>query len=256
MEKNPPVPRQQLNWVSELVEHRLGEDAPFHYHEVEEWLQVQEGKITFFPAGELMGLGAPYPCVQGDVLRIPQGEVHRVEIGSAVVKYQMWTPVPSGSCFQRKIDRDLEELIRRNLQLPGVENRYDERKRNPRDPTPQDQQDDQFLDDFVSEALTMRTAGGGILDRRAYLTRGPAPFTRSPSPSVRILHKTPPRNAPPGAPGTAPPDHESLLLSTVVHTTGGPGGPQQITNLRLFGKEDSRVWKCRVWVNYPEPGAS
>ena len=46
-----------------------------------------------------------------------------------------------------------------------------------------------------------------------------------------------------------------MLLSTVVHTTGGPGGPEQITNLRLFGKEADGKWKCRFWVNYSEPGA-
>jgi len=254
MEKNPPVPRQTLGWVSVPVSLNVGQGAPFHYHEVEEWLKVQDGQIIFFPAGGLVGHAVtPCTCVKGDVLRIPQGEVHRVEIGPAGVKYQMWTPVPSGSSdpdreelIRRTIDPDLEELIRRNLELPEVENRYDARKTNPRAATPQDKQDDEFLDAFVSEELTMRTAGGSILDRRAYLTRGPAAFTRHASDSVRILHKT---STP------AFPDHESVLLSTVVHTTGGPGGPQQITNLRLFGKEEGRVWRCRMWMNYPEPGA-
>ena len=41
----------------------------------------------------------------------------------------------------------------------------------------------QFLQDFVSKALTMHTVKGAILDRDGYLTRGAPkpPFTRSPS---------------------------------------------------------------------------
>jgi hypothetical protein len=247
MERHVSVPHRPPGWPPPLlVGHKVGEDAPFHYHEVEEWLEVEAGEITFFPAGELAGHAVPsYTCVKGDVLRIPQGEIHRVTIGPAGVTYRMWTPVPSGPCFQRKLDPDLEDLIRRNLELPAVENHYDERIRNPRLATPQGVQVNTFLDEFVSEALVMRTAGGSILDRRAYLTRGPADITRYPSDSVRILHKTP---------DPTYPDHESVLLSTVVHTRGGSKGPLQITNLRLFDKEGGRTWKCRVWMNYPEPG--
>ena len=246
MEKNPGLyPQPHLphcGWAELLVEHQAGEGAPFHYHEVEEWLRVVEGQVTFFSAGELVGRPTQQICVTGDVLRIPQGEVHRVEVGPAGVKYWMWTPVPSWPCFQRKLDPDLEDLIKRNLTLPEVENRYDERIRTGDTPTPQDQEDDKFLTAFVSTALTMRTARGGLLDHAGYTTRGGAAFIRGPSASIRILHRTT--------------DPESVLLSTVVHTTDWyTGTRQQITNIRHFVKED-RVWKCRIWVNYPEPGAS
>jgi hypothetical protein len=42
-----------------------------------------------------------------------------------------------------------------------------------------------------------------------------------------------------------------MLLSTPV--TMGTGTSQQaFMNVRLFAKEDG-AWKCRVWVNYPQP---
>jgi len=42
-----------------------------------------------------------------------------------------------------------------------------------------------------------------------------------------------------------------VLLSTVVTTgTGGPT-PLHFTNIRLFARE-SGLWKCRMWVNFPQ----
>jgi len=236
--------------LEEGVHHSFGQDADFHYHEVEEWLEVTQGAFSFYPAVDLVRPGMQPPgdpasegqdskiiCKEKDVLHIPQGEVHRVEINdSAGVTYKMWTPIPSGSCFQRMLDPALKELVRRNLELPAVEDRYDKCKSTN---SPLANADQEFLEDFVSPALTMHTKTGVILDKHGYLTRGAAPFIRSPSNSVEILHVT-----------SQP---ESVLLSTVVTTTDiATSKTEQIVNIRLFVKENGG-WKCRVWRNYPKP---
>ena len=60
----------------------------FHYHDVEEWLQVRQGEMSFVSAK-----GHIYRVEAGRILEIPRGEVHRVEIGPSGVEYQMWLPV-------------------------------------------------------------------------------------------------------------------------------------------------------------------
>jgi len=60
------------------------------------------------------------------------------------------------------------------------------------------------------------------------------------SDGVRILHATP----------------KSILLSAVVRVVREGEGPAPAnSNIRLFVKEGDE-WKCAVWLNYPEPGAS
>jgi hypothetical protein len=61
----------------------------------------------------------------GEALNIQPGEVQRVEIGPEGVKYQMWLPLDmSGKTFQHKLDAQDMALVRRNLELPEVENRW------------------------------------------------------------------------------------------------------------------------------------
>jgi len=67
-------------WIEEEVSHKFGEDADFHYHEVDEWLEVRRGGFAFYSAEDLLGSGEPITCTVKDVLHIPQGEVHRVKI--------------------------------------------------------------------------------------------------------------------------------------------------------------------------------
>jgi hypothetical protein len=232
------------------VHHDFGQDADFHYHEVEEWLEVTQGAFAFYPAGDLVKPfypagdrekkrePPPIVCKVGDTLRIPQGEVHSVKIVDPDgVTYTMWTPIPSGLCFQHMLSPQLKDLVRRNLELPGVENRYDLAKRSG---GRLEETDDQFLQDFVSPALSMHTVKGAILDRDNYLKRDAATSTRSSSDAVHILNVT-----------TEP---ESVLLSTVVTVTytAPQQAPADIINFRLFVKEDGR-FKCRVWRNYPKP---
>ena len=189
----------------------------FHYHDVEEWLQVTKGKVTFISAG-----GMRYPLDVGEALQIPRGEVHDVEIGADGVDYKMWVPVavPSERWENKLSDEDMD-LIRTNLAVPGHE----------------DSGNAQFFGGFLSDQLTFRTADGQVLDKERFLLRGFENRKRQPSDSVLVLHKTP----------------QDVLLSNVV-TLPGPAGPQSFTNLRLLvrGKGGS---KCRVWLNYPEPGA-
>jgi hypothetical protein len=229
MEQKPEL-TIPTHWATDLnVHHDPSQDADFHYHEVEEWLKVTQGEVSFYPAKSLVDPGTkPLVCGVNDVLRIPQGEVHRVVIGPAGVTYTMWTPVPSGSCFQRLLAPDLQELVARNLRLPEVENRYDAAGGNT---TALAADDRQFLEDFVSAALTMHTLPGDVLDRQGYLGRRPGSSHRSPSDAVEVLHAT-----------SQP---ESVLLSTVVTTDQ----PAHVVNLRLFIKEDGH-WRCRVWRNY------
>jgi hypothetical protein len=62
MEKYRIMPGQVVDgWPSEDVHHLPGsEPVDFHYHDVEEWLEVLEGTITFFTAGERRTLVAAF----------------------------------------------------------------------------------------------------------------------------------------------------------------------------------------------------
>ncbi len=214
------------NWPSSVEPHAAADQVALHYHEVEEWLEVLDGEITFSSAG-----GQKHVIRKGEALNIPQGELHRVEVGPNGVQYRMWTPIPvCDETFRKELEPDELELVRRNLELPGAENRKDANPSNTA-----------FLSDFVSSDLIFRSGGGDIVTGKdAFLKRPPSPVTRSSSGSVRVLHK-----------GVS-----SLLISTTVYTTPIEGGQaKSFVNLRLFRKENSG-WKCLVWMNYLESGSS
>lgn len=234
MQKSLDVPqnvRGTPGWPMRPMSHRAGPPVHDHYHDVEEWLQVQEGEMTFFTAG-----GTPCKLAKGDALRILPGEVHHVEIGPADVRYSMWTTVTeSAAAFDHPVSDELRKLIQRNLDLPAVENRWD--KRNRVELSAESRKDREILEDLLSENLTFRTAKGIYLGREQYLNREPG-TERTSSGSVQILHET----------------ASTLLLSTVVETGSG-GAKAAFTNIRLFVKEGG-AWKCSVWMNFPEPVAS
>src|SRR4051794_16794904 len=84
------MPRQLMHGWDESGEVLKAKgQAGYHYHEVEEWLEVTSGDITFFTL-----TNQPYKPAVNQALQIPRGEVHRVEAGSEDVKYQMWLPRP------------------------------------------------------------------------------------------------------------------------------------------------------------------
>jgi hypothetical protein len=35
------------DWVASIERHPAAQQVPFHYHDVEEWLQVREGEMSF-----------------------------------------------------------------------------------------------------------------------------------------------------------------------------------------------------------------
>jgi hypothetical protein len=229
------MPREMVDgWPSEDVHHPPGSDpVHFHYHDVEEWLEVLEGTITFFTARE-----RPYSPAVGQALNIQPGEVHRVEIGPEGVKYKMWLPVDmTGKTFQHKLDEPDMALVRRNLDLPEFENRWDERSA---DATGTGDPNREFLDDVTSAELIFRNAKGKYLGKNAYLSRPRAPLTRTPSDTICILYK----------------DADHVLLSTVVQTQSTATGARELySNTRLFVRAGGS-WKCRVWMNFPEPLSS
>jgi hypothetical protein len=216
-------------WSWEDVHHDPGSE-PFHYHDVEEWLEVRDGTITFYTADE-----KPYELAPRNALNIQPGEVHRVEIGPQGVAYRMWLPVDmSGKTFQHNIDEQDKALLRRNLELPKVENRWDERSPNT---TVEENPDGEFLNDFTSTELKFRNAKGKYLGKKAYLKRPPAGVKRTPSDTICVLYKA----------------VDSVLLSTVVQTESTKTGAREaFVNTRFFVREGDGLWRCRVWMNFPE----
>jgi hypothetical protein len=234
-------------WVSRNVAHPTGQKVNFHYHEVEEWVEVLNGSMVFYSAGELCPGGKQslrgeqkFHVDKGKVLRIPQGEVHRVEIGQGGVLYRMLLPADVGpAAFSRRLDREDIEIIKANLHLPLLETERDAGKRNATAGQSGTAIAEKLLQGFVSGDLSFRNAGGKILGKHRYLTRGAPnpPVERQPGGGgmMCILHKCP----------------ECLLLSTIVDVQGQDASrsTESFLNLRLFGKEQGE-WRCRTWMNF------
>ena len=241
MRKYQSMPDQVVAcWVDEDVHEKSG-TVNFHYHNVEEWLEILKGEMTFFSAADRH----EFPLGEGQALHIPQGEVHRVEIGPGGVTYRMWTPVKLPKPFRLDLDPDVLQLIERNLKVHDQENQWD--RRDPSAPREELEQKDEykFLSGFVAEDLIFHTAAGSVLrTREKYVWRTPSPgLWRSSSGSVRILDLQ--RDGPSG-PVT------SMLLSTVVHTRKEADPRNSVVNFRSFIKEPGG-WVCRLWLNYREP---
>lgn len=195
--------------------HPGGEHKEFHYHEVEEWLKVLQGDIAFFSLGNLR-----YHVGVGQVLAIPRGEVHEVQVGPQGVTYEMWLPVPvPEEKFPEDLNAEEQSLLLKNLDFPNREEAGDA----------------EFFDHILSDQLTFCGADGAVLDKTAFMGRGFAPRGRKSSGSVQVLN----RNA------------GSLLCSTVVTLPAAEGQPLAFTNLRLFVREGDDM-KCRIWINYRE----
>lgn len=192
------------DWAMSTVRHPSGAQFPFHYHDVEEWLQVLEGEIYFFSAGE-----QEYRLGVGQVLQISRGEVHRVEIGPTGVAYQMWTPVAGQDLdFVKELSDAEMTLIRENLLVPQHENKGGDAAQ-------------QFFERFLSEQLTFRTASGAVLSKARFIGNGFVDRKRRASDSISILYKS----------------SETLFLSTVVTLPGEDEQSQAYTNDRLFIRE-------------------
>jgi hypothetical protein len=240
MERHSKMPVESVDgWVMKEMTERPGAVA-LHYHPMAEWLDVVDGEMTFFSAGDRGG----EHMVRGKALYIPLGEVHRVEIGDGGATYRMWTPVAAGAAFRLDLDEELRDLVQRNLWVPEQENSWDTREPTAPAEELRRRQDYQFLQAFVSDQLVFCNAGGAFLGKEQYLARAPSPgVQRSSSGSVRLLQVRWDEPA-------------SVLLATVVRTRQEKGPPRSFTNLRSFVKGPTG-WSCRVWLNFeePEPGA-
>jgi hypothetical protein len=234
MELSDRIDTRIEGWFKRDVAHIPNERVEFHFHEVEEWLEVLEGDATFYSAG-----GRPFRVSKGKVLGIPQGEVHRVEIGPEGMWYRMWLPVAvSPQAFSIQLgDKDME-VISAHLDLPTLENQRDEGRKNPNaTPTSRALIAEVLLDQFMSKRLSFRDARGQTHDKWQYLNRRPSDGSREPARdrSVCVLHKCP----------------SCLLLSTIVDVRqrqeSSPSGSYM--NLRLLGDEED-AWKCVTWMNF------
>jgi hypothetical protein len=233
MERFDSMPREAAEgWLWQDVAHPAGEQMPFHYHDIEELLEVTLGALRFVTPG-----GREFSVTRGQALRIPPGEVHRVDIGPEAASYHMWTPREErDGAFPHRVSEELLTLLKDNLALPDVENRWE--RRNRARPSQEDGDDEAFLLNMLLGMLIFRTAKGLYLDRGQYLRRPqPEPaIVRSTSGSIQVIHET----------------SDTALLSTVVETSRSNGARASSSNVRLFVKEEG-AWKCRVWLNSPEP---
>jgi hypothetical protein len=203
-------------WIHDRDPHHPpGQHREFHYHDVEEWLKVLEGNISFFTLGHLT-----YDVGVGQVLAIPRGEVHEVQVGPQGVTYEMWLPVPvPDKKFANYLSAEELELLSDNLDFPRREEVGDAR----------------FFDHILSNQLTFCGADGAVLGKAGFIGKGFETRRRKSSGSVRVLNRS----------------SGSFLCSTVVTVPSPEGQPLAFTNLRLFVKEADGL-KCRVWINYPE----
>jgi hypothetical protein len=222
MKSYPNMPLQVVaGWPPpSTVPHPARHRADFHYHNLDEWLEVTQGDVTFFTLS-----GQEHEVVAGQALHIPRGEVHRVEVGSQGVTYQMWLPAAPTGDFQNLIAPKDQPLFEENLALPVRENNVDGKA-------------EAFFKDLLSEQLSFCKANGGVVTKKEFIAAGFTNLGRVSDGTVRVLSRT----------------ADSLLLSTVVTVTEGPesGRNKSYTNVRLFKPEGGRM-KLRIWVNYPEP---
>ena len=214
------VPGELVNGWQESVESWPGrKPIRFHYHDVEEWLTVVSGEITFFTLAD-----TPFRVDVGRSLHIPRGEVHRVEVGSQGVEYRMFLPIAVPT-FANKLDEEELDALRRNLQFPEYE-----------DGPPENGHE--FFKSSLSEKLEFCRADGKCEGKTEFLARLSGDGNRSSSGSIQVLNKT---------------DY-GLLISTIVQM-GKAKQAKWYMNVRFLEKDGGKL-RCRLWVNYPQPVSS
>ena len=205
----------------ESVEELPGPQAiDFHYHDVEEWLTVVSGEITFFTLAD-----KPIPVDIGRSLHIPRGEVHRVEVGSRGVEYRIFLPITE-PLYANELSEGELETLRHNLKFPEYE---DGRAENGRD----------FFEDILSDRLVFCRANGKIVGKRTFIDGAFGNDVvrnqrRSSSGSIQVLSKK----------------KRGLLISTVVEMPEA-GSLNSYMNVRFLAEEGGKL-RCRLWVNYPQ----
>jgi hypothetical protein len=190
-----------------------------HYHDVEEWLTVVSGEITFFTLA-----GEPFRIDVGQSLHISRGEVHRVKVGSQGVRYRMFVPVAKPISDNVLTGKEVIAL-RQNLEFPDYE-----------DGPAKDGL--QFFESALSDQLLFCRANGKWESKEEFLTPFLTETTdkkdRLSAGSIKVLKKS----------------ENGLLISTVVQV--GKAKPKWYMNVRFLGKEGGKL-RCRFWVNYEQP---
>jgi hypothetical protein len=202
-----------IGWEQLIQTHPPDQVVTFHYHEIEEWLTVVSGEITFFTLGD-----ESFHVEIEQTLRIPRGEVHRADIGPKGVEYRMLLPF-AVSPFRKELTLDELEALRRNLEFPDYE---DGRKPNR----------EEFFKSALSDDLDFCRADGKCIDKTAFIHQQFVHKGRSSDGSVRVLNNT----------------DNGLLFSTVVKTTDA-GPERSFTNIRFLERKEG-VLRCRLWTNY------
>jgi hypothetical protein len=202
-------------WIPREQTHPPLQQVGYHYHNVEEWLEVIHGGITFYSLSD-----QPWRLAAGAVFRIPRGEVHRAEIGPSGVVYRMYLPIDHTAGFSIPLSDGELALLKTNLEFP-------EREENA------DRGTAQFFAEHLSQHLAFCRVDGTVAGKEAF-RGGFLPRGRSSDGTIRVLNRT----------------ADALLLATGVIVGTGTAEAKTITNVRLFKQEDGG-WKCRVWVNFP-----
>jgi hypothetical protein len=216
----PTLPRELVDgWKQSLQTLAAYKEVRFHYHDVEEWLVVVSGTITFFTLAN-----QPFRINVGRALLIPQGEVHRAEVGPDGVDYEMFLPV-AVTPFIKELTTDELSALRRNLDFADYE--------DGRIPNGQ-----AFFEDVLSDDLVFCRASGVCVDKKTFIDGAFVDKNRSSAGSIQILNRT----------------VNGLLISTVVNV-GSEGGVNSFNNVRFLAVE-RETFRCRLWANYPQPVAA
>jgi len=188
----------------------------FHYHDVDEWLTVVQGGITFFTLADEL-----FHVEIGRALHIPRGEVHRAEADADAVECRMFLAgaIPT---FVNELTALEVNALQDNLEFPDYE---DGRIEN----------GEKFFVNALSDQLVFCRASGVCVGKRQFIDEAFVDKGRFSARTLQILNKT----------------EQGLLISTVVNASGADGEINSFTNVRFLAVEDGAL-RCRLWVNYPQ----
>ena len=182
MDKKSELEDYVQNCTSRKVAQPAGLKVDFHFHGVEEWLEVLSGSGTFYSINE-----TDVPIDRGDILHIPQGEVHLVDVGEEGLLYQMYIPTDiSPSSFSNPLDRDELRLLLTHFNLPSVENGRDSDRRN----GVVGGYLEVMLEDLISDGISFRNAAGKIMDKKKFLGRDASNVTREIGETADYVYST------------------------------------------------------------------
>lgn len=221
------------DWVhEEKVQQPSRDKVGPHYHEVDEWLRVRTGSITFTEVGTGRKSTATDKDAASRCLFIPAGEVHAVEAGDGGVEYEMWTRRVALVTFKRMQpppahgleERRTADLIRLNFAIPEWENEAARRKAVPPE-----------LLDVLHERLLFRRADGRV-------------YTFEENQRLWVSPNNKPNRV--GSSDLGVRFHQDEAVASITVYTADPGAtPRAFQNIRHFVFEER--WKLRFWVNFP-----